>query len=78
MKKSFVLFFLFNMSLSLFSQELEMVTENIHHSPPLKALGASVEVPFKRGSEQMLGIDYGYRATDPYDGTHNVSLRLAF
>ncbi len=42
------------------------------------ALGASVEVPFKRGSEQMLGIDYGYRATDPYDGTHNVSLRLAF
>lgn len=42
------------------------------------AFGASIDVPFKRGSEQTLGIDYGYRATDPYDGTHNVSIRLAF
>lgn len=38
--------------------------------------GASVEVPLKRGSERKLGIDYAYRATNPWNGTHNFSVRI--
>lgn len=40
--------------------------------------GVSVEVPFKKGGDNNLGIDYGYRATNPFKGTHNFTLRLAF
>ena len=37
--------------------------------------GASVQIPLgKKGSK--LGIDYAYRATISFSGTHSVGLRL--
>jgi hypothetical protein len=38
--------------------------------------GASVEVPLKKGSQSRFGIDYAYRVTNPFDGTHNISVRF--
>lgn len=40
--------------------------------------GLSVMVPFKKDSNRKIGIDYAYRSTNPFKGTHNVSVRLAF
>ena len=40
--------------------------------------GASINVPFKKGSSSMLGIDYAYRTTSPFRGTHNFGIRLNF
>lgn len=42
------------------------------------AFGLSADVPLKRGSNQKIGIDYGYRATNPFNGTHNIGVRLSF
>ena len=42
------------------------------------AVGASIELPFDEALKNRVGVDYGYRATNPFRGTHNVSLRLAF
>jgi hypothetical protein len=42
------------------------------------AAGVSFEVPMKKGTNQNLGIDYAYRDTNPFRGSHNLSLRLAF
>ena len=38
--------------------------------------GVSVQVPLSRGSDKMLSIDYGYLASNPFSGTHNISLRM--
>jgi hypothetical protein len=38
--------------------------------------GISVELPFNKSGDQKLSIDYGYLATNPFNGTHNLSLRL--
>lgn len=40
--------------------------------------GASVEIPFSQAGTSRLGVDYAYRTTDPFRGTHNFSLRLMF
>lgn len=40
--------------------------------------GASVELPFNQAGSRRIGIDYAYRATDPFKGTHNFSVRLIF
>jgi hypothetical protein len=40
--------------------------------------GASVEVPIKSGNSNNLGIDYAYRTTNPFRGTHNFTLRFSF
>lgn len=40
--------------------------------------GASVELPFNQVGSNRIGIDYAYRATNPFRGTHNFSLRLLF
>ncbi len=37
--------------------------------------GASVDVPLGKGGKK-LGIDYSYRATDFFDGSHGIGLRL--
>lgn len=42
------------------------------------AAGASIEIPFNKSRKNTLGIDYGYRATNPFRGTHNFSMRLSF
>ena len=40
--------------------------------------GASVELPFSKEGASRIGFDYGYRATNPFRGTHNFSIRLIF
>lgn len=40
--------------------------------------GASIEVPITKGGANNLGIDYAYRATNPFNGTHNFTLRFSF
>ncbi|MBK7436387.1 MAG: PorV/PorQ family protein [Saprospiraceae bacterium] len=39
--------------------------------------GFGIEAPFKKDSKQRLGIDYGYRASNPWSGSHSLSLKLA-
>ena len=39
--------------------------------------GVSLEVPLKRKSANRFGIDYAYRATQPFNGTHNISVRIS-
>ena len=38
--------------------------------------GVSVEIPFNKKGDQNLSIDYGYLASNPWNGTHNIALRL--
>ncbi|WP_116124900.1 PorV/PorQ family protein [Lewinella sp. IMCC34183] len=41
--------------------------------------GASVRVPFQRGdTDRRFSVDYAYRSTRIYGGTHNVGLSLSF
>ncbi len=40
--------------------------------------GGSIEVPFKKGGANNLGVDYAYRTTNPFKGTHNLTLRFSF
>lgn len=42
------------------------------------AAGISIDVPLKRADNRLIGIDYAYRATNPFRGTHNFTLRLGF
>ena len=42
------------------------------------AAGATMQVPVKKGSETSFGIDYAYRTSNPWGGTHNLSLRFGF
>lgn len=41
-------------------------------------LGASVNIPLDKKGNTMLGLDYAYRTTKPFEGTHNVGLSLLF
>lgn len=36
--------------------------------------GATVQVPF--GKTSKLGVDYSYRATNPFSGTHTFGIRV--
>ena len=38
--------------------------------------GVSFEVPLKKESSNRFGIDYAYRTTQPWGGTHNISVRV--
>ncbi len=40
------------------------------------AAGFSIMVPLKKDSDTALGIDYSYRATDPFSGTHSIGARF--
>lgn len=40
--------------------------------------GFTVSVPFNKEKETGIGIDYSYRATNPYSGTHSIGLKLNF
>jgi hypothetical protein len=40
--------------------------------------GATVELPFNESGKNKIGVDYAYRATSPFRGTHNFSLRFSF
>ena len=39
--------------------------------------GVSIEVPFNADKDSRFGIDYAYRASQPFNGTHNLSLRIS-
>lgn len=41
------------------------------------SMGATVQVPFKKGSDSKFAIDYAYRTTEILNGTHNLSLRVS-
>ena len=42
------------------------------------SLGATVEIPFKTGKEKVstFGLDYSYRTTNPFSGTHVLGARI--
>ncbi len=40
--------------------------------------GISLQVPTKKGGQSNFGIDYAYRASNPWNGTHNIGLRFGF
>jgi hypothetical protein len=42
------------------------------------SLGFTVSVPFNKEKESGLAIDYSYRATNPFQGTHSVGIKLNF
>ena len=37
--------------------------------------GVTIEVPTKKNSAGRFAVDYAYLATNPFEGTHNFSLR---
>jgi len=50
-------------------------TENIYDG---FAGGVSFDVPLQKAGDTKLGLDYAYRTTRHFRGTHNLSLRLSF
>jgi len=50
-------------------------TENIYDG---LSAGVSVDLPIQKAGETKLGLDYAYRTTRYFRGTHNLSLRLSF
>ncbi|MFZ1706067.1 MAG: PorV/PorQ family protein [Saprospiraceae bacterium] len=42
------------------------------------AAGISVESPLTKGGKNNIGVDYAYRTTSPFKGTHNLGIRYAF
>jgi hypothetical protein len=40
------------------------------------AAGVTFEIPFKKDGGPHLGIDYSFRATSPFQGTHSLGLRF--
>lgn len=38
--------------------------------------GFTVEVPLNKDKGSSFGIDYSYRATDPFEGTHSIGVRI--
>ncbi len=42
------------------------------------AVGMSVQVPFKSGKDKKsdFALDYSYRTTDPFSGTHSIGVRI--
>lgn len=40
------------------------------------SFGASVDVPVKAAGNRKIGIDYAYRSTERFDGTHNFAIRI--
>jgi len=39
--------------------------------------GVSMDVPLKKGEGKKFGIDYSYRDTDPFAGTHTIGIRIS-
>jgi len=40
--------------------------------------GLTVSVPFNKEKETGIAIDYSYRSTNPYSGTHSIGIKLNF
>ncbi len=59
-----------------YKQELSSDSEKENVYTGLAA-GISVDLPFNKESANRIGIDYAYRTTSPWRGTHNFSIRLS-
>ena len=46
---------------------------NAHTGP---CAGITVETPFKKGGQSRFAIDYSYRVSNPFQGTHSIGLRI--
>lgn len=55
------------------------ITDDLERSTAYTGISAgfSLELPFKKGGEQKFGVDYSYRDTDPFDGTHTIGVRIS-
>jgi hypothetical protein len=42
------------------------------------SVGCTVSVPFNKEKGSGIAIDYSYRTSNPYSGTHSVGLKLNF
>ena len=40
--------------------------------------GLSIQVPVSKNSSTTFGIDYAFRTSNPWWGTHNLAVRLGF
>ncbi len=40
--------------------------------------GLSIQVPVSKNSNTTFGIDYAFRTSNPWGGTHNIAVRLGF
>jgi hypothetical protein len=40
------------------------------------AAGVSVDIPFKKDGGPRLALDYSFRSTSPFQGTHSMGLRF--
>lgn len=40
--------------------------------------GLTVQVPINKEKKSVFSIDYSYRATNPFKGTHSMAVRLSF
>ncbi len=60
-----------------YKQDLD-ITEGQRNIYTGAAAGVSFMIPTKKDSERKFIIDYAYRTTDPFNGTHSLSLGLAF
>lgn len=38
--------------------------------------GASIMVPLKKGGDKFFGFDYAYKASNPWNGSHTIGIRL--
>lgn len=46
---------------------------NVHTGP---SAGLTIQVPFNKVKGSSFAIDYSYRPTDPFSGTHNIGARI--
>jgi hypothetical protein len=54
-------------------------TQDNYRTTAQKGLSAgfTVELPLSKSKGTTFGLDYSYRATAPFDGTHSIGVRLA-
>ncbi|MBX2817682.1 MAG: PorV/PorQ family protein [Saprospiraceae bacterium] len=54
-------------------ETVEGIDENVYTG---LSLGVSFQVPLGKNSTRKFGVDYAYRVTNPWSGTHNLSVRF--
>jgi hypothetical protein len=60
---------------------VDMETDELTEVPLYDGLsaGASIRVPFKKGDRsRRFSVDYAWRNTRIYNGTHNIGMGLSF
>ena len=56
----------------------EDATKESYRTTTQKGLSAgfTIELPLNKEKGSTFGLDYSYRATDPFDGTHSIGVRM--